>query len=56
MIALFADGGQATLPLVVQRLMGAYRMQAAAGASLLLVAASLALFWGFDRWGRDADA
>lgn len=55
-IALFADGGQATLPLVVQRLMGAYRMQAAAGASLLLVAASLALFWGFDRWGRDADA
>ena len=55
-IALFASDGQATLPLVVQRLMGAYRTETAAAASLLLVAASLALFWGFDRWGRHAEA
>ena len=55
-IALFAGDGQATLPLVIQRLMGAYRMEAAAAASLLLVAASLALFWAFDRWGRHAEA
>jgi thiamine transport system permease protein len=51
-IALFAGEGEATLPLVVQRLMGAYRMEAAAGAALLLVLLSFALFWGFDQWGR----
>ncbi|MFZ1468095.1 MAG: thiamine/thiamine pyrophosphate ABC transporter permease ThiP, partial [Paracoccaceae bacterium] len=55
-IALFASDGQATLPLVVQRLLGAYRVEAAAAASLLLVGASLALFWAFDQWGRHADA
>lgn len=50
-IALFAGERSATLPLLVQRLMGAYRMEAAAGAALVLVAASFALFWAFDRWG-----
>ena len=50
-IALFAGERSATLPLVVQRLMGAYRMEAAAGAALLLVAASFVLFLLFDRWG-----
>jgi thiamine transport system permease protein len=34
------------------RLMGAYQMQAAAGAGLLLLALSLAMFWLFDRGGR----
>lgn len=56
-IALFADPRQATLPLQMYRLMGAYRMEAAFGAALLLLATSLALFWIFDRGGRgDADA
>lgn len=55
-IALFATEGGATLPLVIQRLMGAYRMQAAAGAALLLVAVAFALFWLCDRWGRGKDA
>lgn len=51
-IALFAGEGQATLPLMMYRLMGAYRMDEAAGAALLLVALSLGLFWLFDRGGR----
>ena len=51
-IALFATEQGATLPLVVQRLMGAYRMEAAASAALVLVATSFALFWIFDAWGR----
>ncbi|MDN5786862.1 thiamine/thiamine pyrophosphate ABC transporter permease ThiP [Pseudorhodobacter sp.] len=51
-IALFAGEGEATLPLLVQRLMGAYRIQTAASAALLLVSLSFALFWGFDQWGR----
>ena len=56
-IALFADPDRATLPLQVYRLMGAYQMEAAAGAALLLLAASLGLFWLFDRGGRvDAGA
>lgn len=50
-IALFASERSETLPLLIQRLMGAYRMEAAAGAALVLVAASFALFWAFDRWG-----
>ncbi len=55
-ITLFADPGAATLPLQLFRLMAAYQMQAAAGAALLLLAMSLALFWIFDRGGRiDAD-
>jgi len=56
-ITLFADPGQATLPLEIYRLMSAYRMDQAAGAGLVLLIFSLALFWLFDRGGRvDADA
>jgi thiamine transport system permease protein len=51
-IALFADTGQATLPLQIYRLMGAYRMEAAAGAALLLLVLSMAAFWLLDRGGR----
>lgn len=51
-IALFADPNRATLPLQMYRLMGSYRMEAAAGAGLLLLVSSLALFWIFDRGGR----
>src|SRR3990167_5262459 len=56
-IALFAGDQGATLPLMVQRLMGAYRMEQAAGAALLLVSLSFVVFWLFDRIGdRNADA
>jgi thiamine transport system permease protein len=51
-IALFAPPEVATLPLLMQRLMAAYRMETAAGVALVLVALTFALFWGFDRWGR----
>lgn len=51
-IALFAGEQEATLPLLVQRLMGAYRMEMAASAALLLVSLSFAMFWAFDQWGR----
>lgn len=55
-ITLFAGQGQETLPLAMYRLMGAYQMQEAAGAALVLLALSLALFWICDRGGRaDAD-
>lgn len=50
-IALFAGDKGATLPLLVQRLMGAYRMDAAAGAALVLVGLSFLLFWLFDWMG-----
>ena len=56
-IALFADQDRATLPLQMYRLMGAYRMEAAAGAALLLVILALAVFFICDKWGRwHADA
>ena len=56
-IAMFASPEGATLPLQLYRLMGAYKMEAAAGAALVLLAVSMALFWLFDRGGRvDADA
>jgi len=51
-IALFADPDRATLPLKVYQLMGAYRMDQAAGAALLLLLLSLGMFWLFDRGGR----
>lgn len=51
-IALFAGEAAPTLPLLVQRLMGAFRMEAAAGAALVLVTLSFALFWLFDWGGR----
>lgn len=48
-VALFAGEGEATLPLLMARLIGAYRMEAAAGVGLLTVALALALFWGLGR-------
>ena len=51
-IAMFADPQTATLPLQMYRLMGAYRMEAAAGAAVLLLALSFGLFWLFDKGGR----
>lgn len=51
-IALFAPPDVTTLPLLMERLMGAYRMQAAAGVALVLVLLTFALFWAFDRGGR----
>lgn len=56
-IALFADAETATLPLQVYRLMGAYRMEAASGALVVLLALTFGLFLMFDRGiGRDVDA
>lgn len=55
-IALFAGERQATLPLVVSQLTGAYRTEAAASAALILVTLSFALFWAFDAGGRRAAA
>lgn len=51
-IALFADPEVATLPLQIYRLMGAYRMDAAAGAALVLLLLSMGAFWLLDRGGR----
>lgn len=51
-IMLFAEREGATLPMQLYRLMTAYRQDDAAGAALLLLAVSLALFWACDRWGR----
>lgn len=51
-VALFATETGVTLPLAISRLMGAYRMDQAAGAALVLVALAFGLFWIGDRWGR----
>lgn len=51
-IALFADQERATLPLQMYRLMGAYRMEAAAGAALILLVLALGIFWMCDKGGR----
>lgn len=51
-IALFAGDREETLPLAMYRLMGAYRMDAAAGAGIVLVTLSFGVFWIFDRGGR----
>ena len=51
-VALFAGTDEATLPLQIYRLMGAYRMDAAAGAALLLAGLSFGIFWICDLWGR----
>lgn len=51
-ITLFAPPDVETLPLVMYRLMGAYRMDEAASVALILVTLTLALFWIFDRGGR----
>ncbi|MFZ1662149.1 MAG: thiamine/thiamine pyrophosphate ABC transporter permease ThiP, partial [Paracoccaceae bacterium] len=55
-ITLFADPERATLPMEIYGLMGAYKMDIAAGAALVLVILSFGLFWMLDRRGhRDAD-
>lgn len=51
-IALFADPDTATLPLQVYRLMGAYRMDDAAGATVVLLVLTFSVFYLFDRGGR----
>lgn len=51
-IALFADPERVTLPLQMVRLMGAYQMEAAAGAALVLLALSLGIFWICDKGGQ----
>ncbi|MEL6520970.1 MAG: thiamine/thiamine pyrophosphate ABC transporter permease ThiP [Pseudomonadota bacterium] len=51
-ITLFSRPGEGTLPLVMYQLMGAYQMEAADGAALLLLSLSLGLFWIFDKGGR----
>ena len=51
-IALFADPDRVTLPLQMVRLMSAYRMDAAAGAALVLLVLSLGIFWLCDKGGR----
>jgi thiamine transport system permease protein len=51
-IMLFAEREGATLPMVLYRLMNSYRLDTAMAAALVLMVASLLLFWVFDRWGR----
>jgi thiamine transport system permease protein len=57
-IVLFAQGGGETLPMALSRLMGAYRVDDAAAAALLLMALALAVFGLLERGigGRDAGA
>lgn len=50
-VTLFAGERGVTLPLLVQRLIGAYRLEEAAAAALVLVLAGLGLFMFFDHWG-----
>ena len=50
-ITLFGSPERETLPLLMYRLMGAYRTDAAAGAALVLLAMSFGIFWIFDRAG-----
>ena len=52
-VALFA-AEDATLPLQMYRLMGAFRMEDAAGAAVLLLGLVMALFAACDGWGRRA--
>lgn len=51
-IVLFAPPDIETLPLLMYRLMGAYKMDLAASAALLLAGLSLGLFWMFDQGGQ----
>ncbi|MCC7321038.1 MAG: thiamine/thiamine pyrophosphate ABC transporter permease ThiP [Rubellimicrobium sp.] len=51
-IALFATPDQATLPLLMVGLMGAYRIDAAAALALVLAGVAFGLFLIFDLWGR----
>ena len=51
-IVLFADPDRATLPLQIYRLMGSYRMDTAAAASLVLLILTVGVFWVLDAGGR----
>lgn len=51
-VALFAPPDFETLPLMVYRLMGAYRTDLASGAALVLVVSSFLIFHLLDRGGR----
>lgn len=51
-VTLFAPPNGATLPLQIYRLMGAYRMEQAMGAAVLLLSLAFLLFYIFDWIGR----
>lgn len=51
-VTLFAPPDVETLPLLMYRLMGAYRMDDAASVALVLVSLTLLIFWIFDLGGR----
>ncbi|MEZ7813305.1 MAG: thiamine/thiamine pyrophosphate ABC transporter permease ThiP [Paracoccaceae bacterium] len=51
-ITLFASQDGATLPMMIARLLGAYKMETAASASLFLVILTFGIFWLFDYGGR----
>ena len=55
-IALFGTDDLATLPLLIYRLIGAYRLEQAAVAAVALCALCLALFYFFECIGRRANA
>ncbi len=55
-ITLFAPPDTQTLPLLMYRLMGSYRMEAAAAVALVLVLTSFGLFYLCDKGGRGAGA
>ena len=56
-VALFADPARPTLPMQLYALAGSYRTDAAAGASVLLMAVAFLLFRLIDRLGhKDVDA
>ncbi|WP_340107991.1 thiamine/thiamine pyrophosphate ABC transporter permease ThiP [Pikeienuella sp. HZG-20] len=54
-VALFSAPGAPTLPLYMYGLMAAHRLEAAAGAALLLAGLSFGLFIICDQWGRHAE-
>lgn len=51
-IVLFGTSEQATLPLKIYQLMGAYRMDQAAAGAVVLLFLSLGIFALCDHWGR----
>jgi len=51
-ITLFGTGNATTLPLEMYNFMGAYRLDQASAAALLLLAISLTLFWTLDWIGK----
>jgi thiamine transport system permease protein len=54
-ITLFSNPDTVTLPLQVYQLMGAYKMDQAAAAALILLVLSMTLFWTFDQLGGRDD-